>query len=373
MQHTRRTSSSTTAAIALLLLLIATASLVQPGAARGGRGRGGGSFGGIFGGWRSKYGSKSSSSGSGRRVVSGSPVHTAMTVPKVPLPPPPPPPPKPMAMPKPQLGSYPRQQLPPGYSYGYGAVPRQGTYYANAQALPTGAIYYAQPPMGGGSGDGFLTGLLAGRLMSGMHHGQQYQHVYHQYPSQSQPGEATPGENGRRVIVINNGQQTQGEQTEGVAVGVGVGEQALNEMLQPENPLSKEEEEQEEQEEYSSEELTTESSAAAAPPAGGIVCFPIMLKETDPLNAELEREVERIACVPASSLNAMANVDCQNDPQCIREQQVGSSTTSTEPPIVAGDIGSASDSTEGEAEAVEEEGVTDATTSKAADLDATLN
>lgn len=132
----------------LLLLLICSACLLQPGEARGGRGRGGGSFGGLFGGWRSKYGSKSSSSSGGRRVVSGSPVHTAMNVPKVPPPPPPPPAPKPM--PKPQLASYPRQQLPPGYNYA--AAPAAGTYYANAQALPAGAVYYAQPPSSMGSG-----------------------------------------------------------------------------------------------------------------------------------------------------------------------------------------------------------------------------
>ncbi|KAH8262974.1 hypothetical protein KR044_002762, partial [Drosophila immigrans] len=321
----------------LLLLLIASACLVQPAAARGGRGRGGGSFGGIFGGWRSKYGSKSSSSGGGRRVVSGSPVHTAMTVPKVPLPPPPPPQPKSMSMPKPQLGNYPRQQLPPGYSYSYGSAPSQGTYYANAQALPTGAVYYAQPPTnsrGLGVND-FLTGYLAARLMSGIHHGH-YHHTYRQNPSQQQPAEAAPAENGRQIIVINNGQQTVAE---GEGEADGVTEQPLNETLMPESPLSNEEEEQEE---YSSEELSTESTDTTAPPVGGIVCFPIRLNETDPLNAEQVREVERIACVPASTLNAMANVDCQNDPQCMLDQ-AGSSTTSTEPPIVAGDIGSAAD------------------------------
>lgn len=147
-QTIRMKLSHTQPCVLLLLLLICCACLLQPGEARGGRGRGGGSFGGLFGGWRSKYGSKSSSSsGGGRRVVSGSPVHTAMNVPKVP--PPPPPPPKPM--PKPQIPSYPRQQLPPGYNYA-ATAPGAGTYYANAQALPTGAVYYAQPPSFMGSG-----------------------------------------------------------------------------------------------------------------------------------------------------------------------------------------------------------------------------
>jgi len=135
-----------------IYLLLIAAYLVVPGEARGGRGRGGGSFGGIFGGWRSKYGSKSSSTGGGRRVISGSPVHTAMTVPKVP--PPPPPPAKPMSMPKPQVGNYPRQQLPPSYSQATGLSSGQGTYYTNAQALPAGAVYYPQSPMGMGMGMG---------------------------------------------------------------------------------------------------------------------------------------------------------------------------------------------------------------------------
>lgn len=136
--------------LALSLLLLA-ASTIQPTDARGGRGRGGGSFGGLFGGWR-KY-KKPSSSGGGRRVVSGSPVHTAMTVPKPP-PPPPAPPKMPMMPPKQQIPSYPRQQMPPGY--GFGSYPGQGsgTYYANAQALPAGAVYYAQPPVGMNRGIG---------------------------------------------------------------------------------------------------------------------------------------------------------------------------------------------------------------------------
>ncbi|KAM8716202.1 hypothetical protein ACLKA7_003135 [Drosophila subpalustris] len=318
----------------ICVLLIATC-LVVPSEARGGRGRGGGSFGGIFGGWRSKYGSKSSSTGGGRRVVSGSPVHTAMTVPKVP--PPPPPPAKPMSMPKPQAGSYPRQQLPPGYSYAPGAG--QGTYYANSQALPAGSVYYPQPPMGmsmGSGTSGFLTGMLAGRLMDGMlfprHH-----HVSHVYP-QNQQGEAIASDNGRQIIIINNGQpQSEGElETE-----------ANSEQLMPENPLTQEEEEQEGS---SSEENTSDTTAPPAP-VGGIVCFPIMLNETDPQNSEVVHEVERVVCFPAPIIDPqLANVDCQNDPQCVLD--LGSSTTSTEPPVVAGDIGGA---TEGELEGEEEE------------------
>ncbi|XP_034097294.1 uncharacterized protein LOC117563212 [Drosophila albomicans] len=370
MKHTRCISNSQQQLL-LLLLLISAACFVQPAAGRGGRGRGGGSFGGIFGGWRSKYGSKSSSSGGGRRVVSGSPVHTAMTVPKVPLPPPPPPPPKPMSMPKPQLGNYPRQQLPHGYNFGYGSAPSQGTYYANTQALPSGAIYYPQPPMGSsfGSGtNGFLTGFLAARLMHSMNRGH-YHQVYHQNPNQNPQGGEPAQLESRRIIVINNGQQGEGV-GEGQGQGQGETEAPLQEVQFFAPPLSNEEETQEE---LSSEEQTTQSTDATAPPVGGIVCFPIMMKETDPLNAEEVREVERIACVPAASLNAMANVDCQNDPQCMAEQ-VGSTTTSTEPPIVAGDIGSASDSTEEDEEgATAAEEVTEVTNSSQADVDAMLN
>ncbi|XP_030555351.1 uncharacterized protein LOC115758740 [Drosophila novamexicana] len=313
----------------LLCLLLLTACLAVPSAARGGRGRGGGSFGGLFGGWRSKYGSKSSSSGGGRRVVSGSPVHTAVTVPK--LPPPPPPPPQPakgMSMAKPQAGGYPRQQLPPGY--GYAPAAGQGTYYANAQTLPAGAVYYAQPPtsLSMGSGTSFLTGMLAGRLLFGHHH-----HVSHVYP-QTQPGESVATGNGREVIIINNGQpQGAADETE----------QPPNESLSPDgavNPLAREEEEQEEHESDSSEE-TANTTAMPEPPVGGIVCFPIMLNETDPQNSELVREVERVVCFPAPTRDS---VDCQNDPMCLLE--LGGSTTSTEPPIVAGDIGGASEASD---------------------------
>ncbi|XP_034472626.1 uncharacterized protein LOC117780278 [Drosophila innubila] len=321
----------------VICLLLIAACLVVPGAARGGRGRGGGSFGGLFGGWRSKYGSKSSSSGSGRRVMSGSPVHTAMTVPKVP--PPPPPPAKPMSMPKPQVGNYPRQQLPPGYSYAPGTG--QGTYYANSQALPTGAIYYPQSPMGmsmGSGTSGFLTGMLAGRLMDGMLYGRHHHvsHVYHQ----NQQGESATSDSGRQIIIINNGQH----QAEGEGRMADSDSDSDSKQVMPENPQTQVEEGQERN---SSEEATSDSTAPAAPPAGGIVCFPIMLNETDPQNSEVVREVERVVCFPAppSIDPQLANVDCQNDPQCILD--LGSSTTSTEPPVVAGDIGGA---TEGEAD-----------------------
>lgn len=317
-----------------IYLLLIAACLVVPGEARGGRGRGGGSFGGIFGGWRSKYGSKSSSTGGGRRVISGSPVHTAMNVPKVP--PPPPPPAKPMSMPKPQVGNYPRQQLPPSYSQATGLSSGQGTYYTNAQALPTGAVYYPQSPMGMGSGtNGFLTGLLAGRLMDGMLFGRHH-HVSHQY-NQNQQGQVSASDNGRQIIIINNGQS----QTEGTREAESDPEQPLNE-----NPLTTEDEEQEE---ISSEEETLNTTAPQEPPVGGIVCFPIMLNETDPQNPEEVREVERVVCFPAPSIDPqLLNVDCQNDPQCVLE--LGSSTTSTEPPVVAGDIGGAPDAIEGEAD-----------------------
>ncbi|KAH8418755.1 hypothetical protein KR222_000325, partial [Zaprionus bogoriensis] len=294
----------------LSVLLLATACLVlpPPGEARGGRGRGGGSFGGLFGGWRSKYGSKSSSSSGGRRVISGSPMQTAANLPKVPPPPPPPPPP-----PKPiqkhiQMSSYPRQQLPPGYSYP--AVPSQGQYYSNPQAVPAGAIYYARPPSTMGSDlNTFFTGMMLERMLFGNRH--HVTHVYHQNPQ----GVAPPAEgNGRDIIVINNG-QPQGES--------------------PQNPLAREEEEQEKEQEQqpeSSEEPVT-ATAPSALPVGGIVCFPIKLNETDPQNPELQREVERIVCFPAPNPN-----DCEHNPQCQLEWGSTSSTTSTEPPIVAGDI-----------------------------------
>ncbi|EDW03678.1 uncharacterized protein LOC6561542 [Drosophila grimshawi] len=324
----------------LLCLLLMAACLAVPSVARGGRGRGGGSFGGLFGGWRSKYGSKSSSSGGGRRVVSGSPVHTAMTVPK--LPPPPPPPPGKM-MPKPQVASYPRQQLPPGYSYNAAAAAApqpQGTYYANAQTLPPGAVYYAQPPtsMSMGSGtNGFLTGMLAGRLMDSMLFGHHRQHVSHVYPQTQQVDAATAaGNTGRDIIIINNGQpQTNGEKE---VEGEGQQQPLDEELASSEGPMVEGEEESEES--VSSEETLDATATAAEPPVGGIVCFPIMLNETDPQNAELQREVERVICFPVPKHDPqLASGDCQNNPQCLLEL----STTSTVPPIVAGDIGGAAD------------------------------
>ncbi|EDW13169.1 uncharacterized protein Dmoj_GI21387 [Drosophila mojavensis] len=313
-------------AYTLLCVVLLTASLAVPSAARGGRGRGSGSFGGLFGGWRSKYGSKSSSSGSGRRVVSGSPVHTAMTVPKLP----PPPPPPVSSKVKPHVASYPRQQPPPPPGYGYAPAASQGTYYANAQALPAGAVYYAQPPtsMGIGPGTGFLTGLLAGRLMDNVlfgHH-QHVSHVYHQ----NQEGQPASG-NGREIIIINNGQQ----QTEGET------QQPPNDSLSPvdavaspANPFPN----KDVQQEGESDEEAANSTAMPVAPAGGIICFPIMINETDPQNPELVNEVQRVVCFPAPTADPQS-ADCQNDPICVLQH--GGSTTSTVPPIVAGDIGGA--------------------------------
>lgn len=177
-------------------------------------------------------------------------------------------------------------------------------------------------------GTSFLTGMLAGRLLFGHHH-----HVSHVYP-QNQPVESVATGNGREVIIINNGQP------QGAA---GETEQPPNESLSPDgavNPLAREEEEQEEHESDSSEE-TANTTAMPEPPVGGIVCFPIMLNETDPQNSELVREVERVVCFPAPTRDS---VDCQNDPMCLLE--LGGSTTSTEPPIVAGDIGGASEASD---------------------------
>ncbi|ALC38620.1 CG31706 [Drosophila busckii] len=289
--------------VTLTLLLAAYLLLLPPPCeARGGRGRGGGSFGGLFGGWRSKYGSKSSSSGGGRRVLSGSPVHTAMPMPK----PPPPPPPqvKPMNMPKPQAGGYPRQQLPQG----------QGMFYSNAQALPHGAVYYAQPPtsMLGGSGmNGFLTGMLAGRLMDSVLFGHRHHHGSHVYQQNQQVQTEAAAGSGRDIVIINNGQ---GEQQQA---------QSTNHAAEQ-------------------TKLEENSAAEAAPPVGGLMCFPIMLNETDANNSNLMVEVERIVCIPAPApAPELKPEDCQGDLQCLLEQSLDISTT--EPPIVAGDIGGAAE------------------------------
>ncbi|XP_032575119.1 uncharacterized protein LOC6612167 [Drosophila sechellia] len=312
--------------LALSLLLLA-ASTFQPTDARGGRGRGGGSFGGLFGGWR-KY-KKPSSSGGGRRVVSGSPVHTAMTVPKPP-PPPPAPPKMPMMPPKQQIPSYPRQQMPPGY--GFGSYPGQGsgTYYANAQALPAGAVYYAQPPVGMNRGIGtgdFLTGMLAGHMMNNVLFGHRH-HTYHRNPEE---GQSSPQGNGRQIIIVNNGQQ------EGVLHNETTISGESSAVVPPENPLTEEEDVEGQGEgdggsEAVSSEESTESEATPQPyPDGGIICFPIMLNETDPENSEVMREVERVVCFPAPPHN----------PDNFQP------TITTEPPIVAGDIvGGADDGTE---------------------------
>lgn len=251
-------------------------------------------------------------------------------------------------MPKPQIRSYPRQQLPPGYSYA--APPAAGTFYANAQALPAGAVYYAQPPSSMVSGEwvesslglgridpslllpagtsGFLTGMLAGRLMDSVLFGHRHHvsHVYHQNPQ----GEAAAAANGREIIVINNGQQQQ--QQEGAEAAAAATEVTLNEPQSPQTSEDASSSQQQETVDFSAE--SNESTALPEMPVGngGIVCFPIRLNETDPQQPEVQREVERIVCFPAPN-----PADCQNNPECLHE--LGISTTSTEPPIVAGDIG----------------------------------
>ncbi|XP_016963201.1 uncharacterized protein LOC108033394 [Drosophila biarmipes] len=308
--------------LALSLLLIA-ASVFQPINARGGRGRGGGSFGGLFGGWR-KY-KKPSSSGGGRRVVSGSPVHTAMTVPKPP--PPPPAPPKSMMPSKQQVPSYPRQQMPPGY--GFGSYPGAGgTYYSNAQALPAGAVYYAQPPVGlnRGSGTGdFLTGMLAGHMMNNLMFG----HRHHAYHRNREEAQTSSQGNGRQIIIVNNGQQEGVLQNETTISG------EASAVASPENPLTEEDEvgQGEGESEHVSSEESPEFEATPQPyPDGGIICFPITLNETDPENSEVMREVERVVCFPAPP----------NHPEHFQP------AVTTEPPIVAGDIvGGAEDGSKG--------------------------
>ncbi|XP_039502650.1 potassium/sodium hyperpolarization-activated cyclic nucleotide-gated channel 2 [Drosophila santomea] len=301
--------------LALSLLLLA-ASTFQPSDARGGRGRGGGSFGGLFGGWR-KY-KKPASSGSGRRVLSGSPVHTAMTMPN---PPPPAPPKMPMMPPKQQIPSYPRQQMPPGY--GFGSYPGQGsgTYYANAQALPAGAVYYAQPPVGMNRGMGtgdFLAGMLATHMMSKVLFG----HRHQTYPRNPLEEQSSPQGSGRQIIIVNNGQQ-QGPALHNETTISG----EASAVVPPENPLTEEEDAEGQGEGEVSASVSSEESKelGATPqpyPDGGIICFPIMLNETDPDNSEVMREVERVACFPAPPPN----------PENFQP------TITTEPPIVAGDI-----------------------------------
>ncbi|XP_017152793.1 uncharacterized protein LOC108162523 [Drosophila miranda] len=300
----------------VLCLLLVTVAVLHPSEARGGRGRGGGSFGGLFGGWR-KY-KKPSSSGGGRRVVSGSPVHTAMTVPKPP--PPPPAPPKAMMPPKQQIPSYPRQQMPAGYNYP--THPGQGTYYSNAQSLPAGAVYYAQPPMsmsrGSGTGD-FLTGMLAGHMMNNMLFGHRH-HVYHRNREGEDQIAQTAQGNGRQIIIINNGQPEEAALNETT-----ISEEA-GAAVAPENPLT----EEEESSSATSSEESADVEGTALPTPGAIVCFPITLNETDPEQPDLMREVERVVCFPAPS-NPEAG-DLLDGPE-------QGSTTTTDPPVVAGEIG----------------------------------
>ncbi|XP_026834317.1 uncharacterized protein LOC113564066 [Drosophila erecta] len=260
----------------------------------------------------------------------GSPVHTAMAVPQPP-PPPPAPPKMPMMPPKQQIHSYPRQQTPPGY--GFGSFPSQGggTYYANAQALPAGAVYYAQPPVGMNRGmrtGDFLTGMLAGHMMNNVLFGHRH-HTYHRNPEE---GQSAPQANGRQIIIVNNGQR------EGVLHNETTISGEASAVVPPENPLTEEEdvegqgEGEVESEPVSSEEFTDLEATPRPYPDGGIICFPVMLNETDPENPEVTREVERVACFPAPP----------HSPENFQP------TMTTEQPIVAGDIiGGADDGSEG--------------------------
>ncbi|XP_022229887.2 uncharacterized protein LOC111079158 [Drosophila obscura] len=315
----------------VLCLLLIAVTVLHPSEARGGRGRGGGSFGGLFGGWR-KY-KKPSSSGGGRRVVSGSPVHTAMSVPKPP--PPPAAPPKAMLPPKQQIPSYPRQQMPAGYSYP--SHPGQGTYYSNAQSLPAGAVYYAQPPMsmnrGLGTGD-LLTGMLAGHMMNNMLFGHRH-NVYHR----NREGEdQTAQGNGRQIIIINNGQP------EGAAPNETTISEEAGAAIAPENPLTEEDDESSSaasSEESSGVEGAGTGTGTGLPPPGTIICFPITLNETDPEQPDSMREVERVVCFPTPNHTELG------DPMEGPEQD---STTTTDPPIVAGDIGGGAEAADGASE-----------------------
>ncbi|KAH8356672.1 hypothetical protein KR200_009266 [Drosophila serrata] len=342
--------------LTLSLLLLAASATFHTAEARGGRGRGGGSFGGLFGGWR-KY-KKPSSSGGGRRVVSGSPVHTAMTVPKPP--PPPPQPPKPMMVPKQQVPSYPRQQMPPGYGYGsYPMGQSSGTVYASPQALPPGAVFLSQPPVGmnrglGGSGD-FLTGMLAGHMMNNLLFGHRH-HGSHIIRNRGEEEQVAQG-NGRQIIIVNNGQQLPEEVAQNETTISG----EASVVVPPENPLNEEDGAGEDEEtveghgdgDEESAPVSSEESPdpeATLPPMldGGIVCFPIMMNETDPENPEVTRQVERVACFPVPPHNSVSPPPW-NHP-------------TTEPPIVAGDIvgGSEAGGSVGAPEGQHDEGAGDA-------------
>lgn len=174
---------------------------------------------------------------------------------------------------------------------------------------------------------GFLSGMLAGRLMDSMLFGHRHHvtHVYHQNPQGEAAAAATA--NGREIIVINHGQQPS-EVSSPVEV-------SLNEPQSPQNPLQTSEDASAQQQEAT--HSSAESGESTAPPempvGSGIVCFPIRLNETDPQQPEMQHEVERIVCFPAPN-----PADCQNNPECLLELGI-STTSSTEPPIVAGDIG----------------------------------
>lgn len=167
---------------------------------------------------------------------------------------------------------------------------------------------------------GFLTGMLAGRLMDSMlfGHRQHVTHVYHQNP---QGEAAAAAANGREIIVINNGQP----QAEAEA-----------EPQSPPNPLTSEDAAAQQEgtgESAESGESGESTATPEMPVATGIICFPIRLNETDPQQPEVQHEVERIVCFPAPN-----PADCQHNPECLLELGI-STTSTTAPPIVAGDIG----------------------------------
>ena len=118
-----------------LNFLILTFLLLTLCEARGGRR--GGSFGGLFGSWR-KYKKPSTGSGSTRRIVSSSPVHTPIT--------------KALNENKKYNGNDKFQKTNSFYNnYNTPPLPAGGSYYHNTAALPGNAIYVNQaPPRGAG-------------------------------------------------------------------------------------------------------------------------------------------------------------------------------------------------------------------------------
>lgn len=189
-----------------------------------------------------------------------------------------------------------------------------------------------------GTGD-FLTGMLAGHMMNNLLFGHRH-HVSHVYHRNGEGDPSSQG-TGRQIIIVNNGQP------EGVAQNETSISQEVSAVASPKNPLTDENEDGEEAgEESGAEAEAAESEGESSPisseeslesgttpppsrPSGGIICFPIMLNETDPESPDRVREVERIVCFPAPASNP------ENFPP----------TTTAEPPIVAGDIGDGADAT----------------------------